>query len=244
MDGTTVELEGEAVSEPMREVIELRAACYGWLSAIFKAPATSELLVLFREPAVAGVVVEVAGADVASDLATAADSADLDALRWEYNNLFLVPASQYLTPYESVYRGRHHDAQGKSRLGGLNGPETVEVAAFYRTWEVEVDHDRHLIPDFAGVELDFLRLLAEREAAAWEGGDTAVARRLLDAERTFLLDHATRWLPELCENMAELAGQPLYAALARFARSFLAMEEATFRDIPPLAGEGCPDSEE
>ena len=238
MDATTVVLEDEPVIEPMREVIPLRAASYGWLSATFKAPATAELLTLFQEGGVATVVAEVAGAEVASDLASAAAGADLDELRWEYNNLFLVPAGQYLTPYESVYRGRHRDAEGKSRLGGLNGPETLEVAAFYRAWEVEVDRNRHLLPDFAGVELDFLRLLTDREAAAWEENDTTGARRLLEAERTFLLDHATRWLPELCDNMVELARQPLYAAVARFARGFLAMEEATFRALSSVTDEG------
>jgi len=238
MDGTTVVLEDEPVSEPMREVVSLRAASYGWLSACFRAPATPELLALLQEPAVTAAVAEVAGGEVASDLATAAAEGDLDELRWAYNNLFLVPAGQYLTPYESVYRGRFRDEKGRARLGGLNGPETQEVAATYRAWEVEVDQDRHLLADFAGVELDFLRLLSEREVAAWERGDTAGARRLLDGERTFLLDHAVRWLPELCDNMAKLAPQPLYAAIARFAHGFLAMEEATFRAIEPATGEG------
>ncbi len=238
MDDTTVVLEDKPVSEPMREVIPLRAACYGWLSACFKAPATAELLSLLREETITSAVAEVAGPEVAAEITAAVEAADLDELRWDYNNLFLVPAGQYLTPYESVYRGRYQDEKGRARLGGLNGSETQEVAAFYRSWEVEVDQDRHLIPDFAGVELDFLRLLTTREATAWEGDDTAAARRLLDAERTFLLDHVVRWLPELCGNMAELATQPLYAAVARFARAFLAMEEATFREIDPTTAEG------
>ncbi len=241
MSGTTVIVEREPVGEPMREVAPARAACYGWLAALFKGPPPPALLEWVVNPDFRVVAFEVAGAELSAELVAAASEADLDELRWDYNNLFLVPAGQYLTPYESVYRGRHRDARGKARLGGLNGPETAEVARFYRAWEVEVDQDRRLLPDFAGVELDFLRLLAAREVKAWEAGDAAGARRLVDAQRTFLLDHAGRWLPELCGKMAALAGQPLYAAVARFARSFLALEEATFRDLPPLAGGGSPD---
>ncbi len=237
MKSTIAVPEGGAVVEAMRQVAPLRGLCYGWLAACFKAPVTGELLALLREPAVAGAVAAVAGTEVSMDLAAALPDADLDALRWDYNNLFLVPAGQYLTPYESVYRGRYEDERGKAHLGGLNGPETLEVARFYRAWGVELAPSRPLLPDFAGAELELLRLLVEREEQAWERGDTVAARRLLGGERSFLLDHVARWLPELCDNMAVLAGQPLHVAAARFTRAFLAMEEATFRDLPPLATE-------
>jgi len=242
MSISTVVPEEEGVIGTMREAVEVRAAVYGWLAVLFNGPPTEAVLALLEEPAFRGVVDEVAGAEVGETLAAAAREAELDALRWEYNNLFYVPAGQYLTPYESVYRGRHME-EGKERLGLLNGTETQEVLHLYHALEVEPQGARTTLPDFAGVEVEFLHLLVGQEAKAWEDDDRVSVRRLLDCERTFLLDHVVRWLPELCGNMAALAAQPLYAAVARFARAFLAMEEATFRDLPPLAGEGCPDPE-
>jgi len=234
MNSTTAVPDDGAVTESMRAAVEVRAACYAWLAALFNGPPTPDVLKALEDPDFRTVAFEIAGAEVCADLVTAASKSDFDELRWDYNNLFLVPTGQYLTPYESVYRGRVHDAKGKARLGGLNGPETAAVASYYRAWDVEVDRDRHLISDFAGVELDFLRLLTEREKQAWACGDTQAAHDLLEGERTFLLEHAIQWLPELFDNMATLASQPLYTAIALFAHAFLDMEEVTFSQFATL----------
>ncbi len=226
-----LEAATEASMETMAQVAPVRAAFYAWLAAAFSGPASRELLELFREPGLAETLEQVAGPEVAAEAAAAAAEADLDELRWDYNALFMVPQAQYLTPYESVYRGRYTDERGEVHLGGLSGPETLEVVAFYREYGMEVDPQKNLLPDFAGVELDFLRLLSERESQAWAAGDGEAARTWLDAERRFLLDHALLWLPELCDNMAQRARQPFYRVVARIAAAFLATEEATFRAL-------------
>jgi len=221
----------------MREVVDLRAGCYLWLSALFNQPPSAELTTLPREPAFAAAVGQVAGEAVAAELAAATVDADLDELRWDYNNLFLVPGGSYLTPYESVYRGRHME-DGKERLGLLNGPETVEVAGWYRSMAVELESGRQTLPDFAGAEIDFLRLLTAHEQEAWGRGDTTAVTDLLERQRTFFLDHPAHWLPELCDHMAKRTTQPFFAAAARFARAFLAMEEETFLALASVADEG------
>jgi len=226
----------ESMYAPMAAVVDLRASGYLWLSALFNGPPSAELIHLPGEPAFAAVVGEVAGDGLAAELA-AASGADLDELRWEYNALFRVPGGVYLTPYESVYRGRRV-VEGKECLGLLNGPETVAVLRDYRSLGVELEPGQQTLPDFAGAEIDFLRLLTRREQEAWGRDDAVAAADLLARQRCFLLDHVCTWLPELCARLGERTTQPFYAAASRFARAFLALEEVTFRVLPVVADEG------
>src|SRR3989339_1175084 len=88
-------------------------------------------------------------------------------------------------PYESVYLDR----------GLLYGPSTQDVAERYRCYQIAGKNGEP--PDHISLELDFMRLLCEKEALAWQTGESADP--LVAEEKKFLEEHLARWLPEFCE---------------------------------------------
>lgn len=101
--------------------------------------------------------------------------------------------------------------EGHCRL--RDGREGIlkDVLRFYEYFDVRLREDNRDYPDHLVTELEFLAVLAAREArAVAEGRDAGPYRR---AARDFLSRHLAVWLPELVERL-KTAGTP-YAALAR-----------------------------
>lgn len=215
----------------VRQAAPLRADFYRLLSALFNGPATSATLAVLRTSEFRDAIRGFTSPATCGLLAVVlADSLDLDQLRYEYNNLFMVPGGQFVTPYESVYRGSRTEG-GKEVLGLLNGPETLDVRDHYRRLQVEIDPRRRAPADFVGNELEFMHLLVARERDAWQRGDEEVAQVYLRHQRDFLLDHLARWLPELCARLAAATRQPLYRAVAAMTGELVAVEAATFAEL-------------
>ncbi len=81
-------------------------------------------------------------------------------------------------------------------------------------------------PDYIGLEFDFLGLLAEREQAAWESGDSAAAADQRRAAQEFFYQHAGRWVALYCDKAIGQAQTDFYRGLLRITR---AMVEETMR---------------
>ena len=86
--------------------------------------------------------------------------------------------------------------------------------------------------DHISVELEFLHVLAAKEAYALAHGhgaeQVAVVR---DAARRYMREHLGRWAPTFAARLAAKAEHGPYAALARLLAAFLA-EEASRLDVP------------
>ncbi len=89
--------------------------------------------------------------------------------------------------------------------------DLADVAGFYRAFGVEVVPGSER-PDHITAELEFMHLLAVKQAIAEEaeGGDehAAICR---DAARAFLRDHLCRWTGSFAEKLGEASREPLYA---------------------------------
>jgi len=155
---------------------------------------------------------------------------DIDELRYEYNNLFIVPGGRYLTPYESVYRGRRTE-KGKMVLGLLNGPETREVLRFYHAMGYEMDPKKIGPPDYVGTEIEFMSRLISLEKAGRNEADLETFRRYLEAEQRFFEDHLNQWVPALCRLLMERTIHPIYRSIASITVDFLEVEQSTFADL-------------
>jgi TorA maturation chaperone TorD len=94
------------------------------------------------------------------------------------------------------------------------GRQMADVAAFYRAFGAEAHGPAAERPDFVGCELEFLSFLELRLLTAAEAGEEGTD--VLDGiRRSFLADHAGRWLPTFFRAVTEEAGDaPFYRALA------------------------------
>jgi DMSO reductase family type II enzyme chaperone len=109
----------------------------------------------------------------------------------------------------------------------------ADVAAFYRAFGMEVADSATERPDHIGMELEFMSLLAAREAYAlehqWDDADLALGH---DAQKQFLREHLGRWSPAFARRLARAATDSILIALAEFTRDFVTAECARF-GLPP-----------
>ena len=99
--------------------------------------------------------------------------------------------------------------------------ELADIAGFYRAFGFDPLGER---PDHAAVELEFLHVLAYKEAWATAHGDEANADVCHEAAAAFARDHALAWLPALAARAEALAREGPYAAAACLLTAFCAAE--------------------
>lgn len=211
--------------EERRTLARARADIYRFLTQLFSGPPTAELLATLAQPEFQEHLQAVFGAAADAFLEAIAAGLDADALRQEYNALFRVPGERYLCPYESVYRGRRV-VDDRVINGAMWGPWTRDVQRFHKLAGVALTSAAGGIPDFVGVELEFMHFLYGQEADAWSMGDQPQAERYADLRQQFLSTHLACWLGSLCDEMRARAREKFYVGLAEMAKAFVAAEIA------------------
>jgi putative dimethyl sulfoxide reductase chaperone len=96
----------------------------------------------------------------------------------------------------------------------------ADIAGFYRAFGIHEAGER---PDHVSAELEFLHVVSYKAAWAQANDDEEHARVCLDAEATFLRDHALRWVPAFAARTLAL-GDGAYAAVARLADALMRAE--------------------
>ncbi len=217
--------------DDLRFVSEFRSNMYRFFATVYNRPLDRERLDTLCSSHFMELAEGFASVDSTSILKHAVREFDhnLDELRYEYNNLFIVPGTQYLTPYESVYRGTRIE-NGKKVLGLLNGPETLEVLRYYQSMGYEMGQGKIGPPDYVGTEIEFMYRIISMEQSGNNRNDMERSRRFLEVQKRFFEDHLNQWVPELCRKMIEKTGQPLYKSLAAITIDFLEVEARTFGD--------------
>jgi DMSO reductase family type II enzyme chaperone len=105
----------------------------------------------------------------------------------------------------------------------------ADLAAFYRAFGLEVAEGAAERPDHIGMELEFMSVLAAKEAYGYEHQlDEAEFELCRNAQKKFLREHLGRWSPGFTRRLARVAVHETLAALAEFAREFIATECARF----------------
>lgn len=146
----------------------------------------------------------------------------------DYMDLFRVPLSKYVTPYESVYRDKRIVA-GREVGSLLMGESTLAVKNMYSRVGLEISKDFAELPDHLGTELYFMYYLCGLEKNAWEREEKEEALRLLSIERDFLNDHLSKWISDVCEDMIKKAETDFYKGIATITKAFI------FQDLETLA---------
>ncbi|OHC06020.1 MAG: hypothetical protein A3J92_01100 [Planctomycetes bacterium RIFOXYC2_FULL_41_27] len=133
----------------------------------------------------------------------------------EYHDLFKVPLSKYVAPYESVYRDGH-----------LNGQSAIDVKKIYHRLGFQIPHEYYELSDHIGIELAFMATLCKEEHKAWKEKNAKLARSLCDIEERFLKDHIACWLSKLCNTICEKTKDNFYICIAEINLDFVQFDIA------------------
>jgi len=105
----------------------------------------------------------------------------------------------------------------------------ADLAAFYRAFGLEVTSDAGERQDHICLELEFLCVLAAKEAYALEHQlDSDQLAQCRDAQKKFLREHLGRWTPAFARRLVAATNEPSLRALAEFTRAFIECECVRF----------------
>ena len=134
---------------------------------------------------------------------------DLPALQAEHRRVFGLTGSLC---YETECGLPHEFRQSQ---------EMADIAGFYRAFGFDTGGEVRERPDHIAAELEFMHVLAIKEAWAAESGVSERVEVCADAGRKFIQDHLGRWVGLLAQALEASAGGGPYVALGRLAASFV-----------------------
>ena len=134
--------------------------------------------------------------------------------------------SDYLSAFGHAARGPcpiNEIEFGDLKADPLFQPHRLaDLAAFYRAFGLELSADAGERQDHLCLELEFMSVLAAKEAYAIENQleeeQLAVCR---DAQKKFLREHLGRWTPAFTRRLIGAIGEGTLSALAEFVRQLI-----------------------
>ena len=146
---------------------------------------------------------------------------DLLSLSKDWTHLFRgVDKEGPLPPYESLYR-----------TGKLQEKPAQDIHRLFSKMGVHVPEEWHQPLDYIGVELDFMRLLCEKEREAWEKNGWDSVLEVVKIEESFLENHVGLWVFSFCDKMTEQARQGFYQGIARLTKGLVGYDRTHIRNI-------------
>ena len=114
-------------------------------------------------------------------------------------------------PYEGLYKERQDES------GWL-----LKVKRFYINAGLIPDETVHEAPDFLCIELDFMRMLCQREQRRRLTSQDVAAT--VSQEHEFLKKHPASWVGDYCDRVAKYALTDLYRGIAMILKGYMAVE--------------------
>jgi TorA maturation chaperone TorD len=182
-----------------------RLAVYSLLSAGLAFPDHARLGVLGSRlvPAVAALLLPVSLEDVFASVSKSVPG-DLDVAREHHMALFPPIASQDAPGYETGYRG-----DGIFQQAAL----IADVSGFYRAHGLRAGGSERERPDHVTVELEFMAVLARKEALALRDGAEENVSVCRESAVSFLRDHLGCWAPAFGRRASAVTRSPWLGAL-------------------------------
>jgi TorA maturation chaperone TorD len=191
-----------------------RAHCYALVSRLFYRPPDADLLgeLAGRScdsapdfQAVDGDALAVSHTRALAELQSAARAAEPERLRQEYDDTFVSAGKALVSPYTSGYTLPHapdrHLLQLREKLGGWG------LARREAVFEVE---------DHVSAICDVMRWLIERG-------------HMLETQREFFDEFVLSGVTGFCSAIEERAESSFYRSVARYTRTFMAIESEAFQ---------------
>ncbi len=225
-----------AATETLQRAIDsamARAFIYRYLATAFEYPAAEQWLWLVDrqvQRSFAGAVPFTSGGATT----VGAAEAMLNAFTAE---CYQAHVQDYVALFGHAARGScplNEIEYGDLKADPLFQPHRLaDLAAFYRAFGLEVGPDGKERHDHISVELEFMSVLAVKEAFALENQlDEEQLAACRDAEKKFLREHLGRWAPAFCRRLASAAATSSMTALAAMTQQFVADECRRFGISP------------
>jgi DMSO reductase family type II enzyme chaperone len=210
-----------------------RARVYRLFARVFQTPEPSRFEALRREdvPGLRGTL-ERLGADrdllaPVERLLASVEGAALGELRRDYEIVFEPAGGLRCPPNETAH------APDSPQEGLTRSFQLADIAGFYRAFGVEVTPGSER-PDHIAAELEFMHLLAVKEALAEERGESANAEICRDAAAAFLREHLARWCGRLRSRLEQTSPAELYRLAGEALDRFVELDLASFpAERPP-----------
>lgn len=154
----------------------------------------------------------------------------IDGLNEDYMRLFVGPGRLLAAPWQSVYTNKDR---------AVFQMESASVKNWYLRFDLALASEYNEPADHVGLEFAFVAHLAELILAAAAIRDGEEVKRLIAAQRGFLGQHVSRWVPRWASDVAQHARTDLYRGLALLARSTIVETNSFFlisSDEPPRTG--------
>lgn len=145
----------------------------------------------------------------------------VEDLQVEHTGLFVMPKFVKGRPYESFYLDKEQKVGARV---------TINVEKFYRSVGAEFSTIDDL-PDFIGIELEFMHFLCSKEREAWERGDIKQALNALRWEEAFIREHLGKWAIKYCRDFYKDATSDFFRAVSKLTEEFLDMEVKEIRGL-------------
>lgn len=217
-----------ATFEELAALCRKRANTYALIARLYRTEADQTLLDELREmrwPAKTGnAKLDEGYRMIAKYLSNLWDNSLAD-LAVDYVRVFIghgMDAFSASYPYESVYTSEKRLLMQEAR---------DEVLSIYRGYGLNKNDTWKEGEDHVALELEFMHVLANRTAEALGKSDENEALSLLLAQKNFLEDHLTSWVPMLTLDMRRFAKTDLYQGLAALTDGFLETDEEFLNDI-------------
>ena len=138
-------------------------------------------------------------------------------------------ADDYVTAFGHAARGRcplNEIEYGDIKADPLFQPHRLaDLAAFYRAFGLAVTPDATERQDHLCVELEFMAVLAAKEAYALKNRlDEEASQVCRQTQRKFLREHLARWTPAFARRLGRLVGEGALGRLAALTREFIESE--------------------
>lgn len=173
--------------------------------------------------------------EVAERLAAALGRHDTSELLRSHRSLFPPVESRDLPAYESAYCGSDIFRQAQ---------QMADIAGFYRAHGLAVGGSRRERPDHVAVELEFMALLAAKEADATLHLGLEHVEMCRHAQTLFLGEHLGRWAPIFAGRLAARADRGPYKEVAEALEMWIAAELQAYDTVPaPLEAPAGPSRE-
>ncbi len=194
------------------ELASDRSNFYFFLSSVFLKPPTTDIIKILTELTNSPESSNLVSKQTTDSLSRMGiiNNEELKNLVQEYHDLFKVPLSKYVAPYESVYRD-----------GRLHGQSALKVKDIYNRLGFRIPHEYYELPDHIGIELAFMATLCKEEHKAWKERNAKLVRSLREIEERFLKEHIACWLPKLCNAICEKTKDNFYICMAEITLDFV-----------------------
>jgi TorA maturation chaperone TorD len=123
-------------------------------------------------------------------------------------------AAEYVALFDGAVRCPSCEgAYGPPQMAG-KAAQLADIGGFYAAFGLEPAREQADVEDHIATELEFMSLLAVKEAWALAEGHHEQAEISRDAAVAFLTDHLGRWAAAFATTLAETSALPYYRAVA------------------------------